>query len=850
LFGGDQGGTTGEANPHALFDWKIERELVGNAIQAVVTFFDHSWDADGWIVNYHWVDDYAGGATDEEGEALREINVVYDPSVDASINMTLTVTDNDGNTDSVTHAIDVTTDNPDVYAPIVVCAGGNTCMATFDGGLTWADLATPADLAKTCEVSYTNDSDDPPLLFFGTDGGRIYRSVDYNVTLAAVVGTSLTAGSEITGIRADKLIRERIWACCLDGRILRSNDFGATWSLYAHLGVNRPNRPHNSTRSGEALTVTPLNGIMVSEPSVNRIWVYGGIGTDPEGWVCTNYLPDGAGVWDSQLLEGVTSAILSTGTAGDTVIDTAVSHRTSGDLALAFSGRNIPYVYCPPKFYPLSDAEWTDGRFLPNIDARGVVSANVTGQGREGAFGMVMDNKNFYISVDGEAWWPIVGVLPGTGANRPNDLLYMSAWEGIYLSAMDEGIAKSIDGGETWGFFRPAAGLPTPTVWPGGAIGWDCAIEYRRPRRFDILAIVRDSAGATENALAMRQGHATWTDQGPLPTAHADRPHRLWHFPQIDDQTLFYIRYTSAVSGNHVEDLYRSTNLGGAWGAVLTRCGTIARGPDGRLWASKENHADPTGHLLNKVQPHSIYFSDDDGATWTLAHEDTRNNANQYIDYFNIAVDPNNHKRVMAVGHYPASAIRVLVTEDAHLGAGATWSEVTPTGLTAYDGATPRYHQPLLVAGENGRWILGKQLNAVNTLEIWVSDNNGALWVLKYSINMSAPTLGFSDAFRMGNILFFGGGMIGGAADRVGRISFNNGDDWVELTGDAGQHQGFVWDARFDMLITGLVGADELKYMQPPRIGQQWIEGLEPGLDAAMGYAAAMVGNGLAVQGT
>ncbi|KKK48446.1 hypothetical protein LCGC14_3145020, partial [marine sediment metagenome] len=82
-------------------------------------------------------------------------------------------------------------------------------------------------------------------------------------------------------------------------------------------------------------------------------------------------------------------------------------------------------------------------------------------------------------------------------------------------------------------------------------------------------------------------------------------------------------------------------------------------------------------------------------------------------------------------------------------------------------------------------------------------------------------------------------------------ISFNNGDDWVELTAEGDQHQGFVYDPRFDMLIVNLDSADELKYMQPPREGQSWVSGgLADGLDTAMGYTAAMVENALAVLGT
>lgn len=840
LFGGDQSGTDSMAPPQPDFDVRIERELVGAAIQTVVTFIDMSTDQDGWIVNYRWQDDYAGGATDEQGNALRRITLPYDPSVDASINMTLTVTDNDGNTGSVTRAVDVTTDNEGVYAPVIACAGGNTCMATFDGGLSWGDQATPNGSARCCEVTFdTSDPDSPVLVFFGTTTGYLYRSDDQMVTIPEVVGVAVTAGSPITCIRADRHIRERIWATVESGIVLRSEDFGVTWEVYVNLAIHRPVRQPNSIHGDADLNIAPVNGMILSEPHVGKIWVYGGHGDDPETFLCANYMPWGPRAWYTHILEGVTPYMMA-GAAADTVIDTVVSHPTAIDIGLGFSNRNPPYVYAPPEYIPPSDADWTDGLFLPAVDCRGVEgNAN-----QLQTFGMVMDNKNFYRSSDGIRWWEITGVLPGTGANRPNDLLQVAAWQDIYLSATDEGIAKSVDYGATWDFFRPQ-GAPINTVWPGGAIGYDVAIDYRRPRRFDVLAIVTShAADPPETAMAVRRGHGTWEDCGPLPTGRDVNSHRLWHFPQINDQTAFYIKYTNA-GLNHAENLYRTVNLGGAWANVLSAAGALARGSDGRLWAT----ADPDASGM----PHAIYYSDDDGATWDLAHEDERDAGGGWmISYFNIAVDPNNHKRVMAVGHWPVANIRVLVTEDAHLGAGATWSEVVPNNISSYAGIAAKYHQPLLLAGENGRWICGLQLAGLNTLEIWVSDNNGADWTKKFERSIAGATDGFADTFRMGNLLFMGGGMIGGAADCMGLISFNNGDEWVELTAHATAYRAYTWDGRFDMLVGAGGLTTRLEHMLPPREGQSWVEGIGVGLDTAMGYAnpCSVSTSGLAMQGT
>lgn len=185
LFGGDQSGTTGLLLPRPDFNWVSERELIGNALMVVLTLdAGTSTDSDGQIVNYHWTDDYAGGAMDVTGPDLVKHTVAYDPGVQATVNITLEVTDDSGLTNSVTIPVRMGTDNADIFAPVVSCAAGNTCMATFDGGLSWGDIATPSGDAVVTTVTYDPANVDTPMtILFGTDNGRIYRSVDAMTSL-------------------------------------------------------------------------------------------------------------------------------------------------------------------------------------------------------------------------------------------------------------------------------------------------------------------------------------------------------------------------------------------------------------------------------------------------------------------------------------------------------------------------------------------------------------------------------------------------------------------------------------------------------------------------------------------
>ncbi len=859
LFGGDQSGTDSMANPQPDFYWTIERELIGNAIQAVVTFHSTSFDMDGQIVDYHWVDDYAGGVNDVQGgEDFFEVTFAYDPNVDAEVNMTLTVTDNDGNTASLTLAIDVSTDNSEVYTPVIACAGGNTCMATFDGGLSWNDIATPSGDARVAEVTHDNNVDNPMIVLFGTNNGRIYRSQDDMATLTLVADRG--AANPIVGIKADKHIRARIWAVTSTGQVLRSTDRGLTFPLYADLGVQWSHRHDTEGHVGgppygapEHVDPRPISGIMLSPPSVGRIWVFGGVGTDPETWVHYHDLEDRASYWVSAIADtahGDTAALSvasSTGNAGDTVVDIVKSNDSSRDLGVQFAGRNPPFMYAGD-YLPSEEAVWRDGNLLPAVDGRGVEG----NKGQPRKFGMFVDNTNFYRFVETDDppsnwWWNFSAVLPGTGANRPNDLLNLDKWKDIYLSATDEGIAKSIDFGETWDFLRPQ-GAPISTVWPGGAIGWNVAVEYRRPRAFDLLAIVTSNgADATvENALAARSGAAGWTDQGPLPTARVDNPHRLWHFPQIGSQVVFHLRYTSPTTA-HIEDLYRSPDLGATWANVLARAGTVARAPDGTLWATWEPHAGGHGAGINQRQ-HDIRFSTDGGLTWTTSFT----NASTSDSFWNIAIDPNNADRVMVIGSTLGATVVVAVSNDATLGAGASWSRIVPATLPGMEGAFPRQLNPKLMAGNSGRWICAHQTAAINDLAIYTSDNDGSTWTRRDLVTPAASTFGYAHLIRAGNYLLATGTMINTTAVECLR-SDDNGQTWQRLA-RVDDMRAYAWDSRGDVLIGAIdtfPATGRIQHMQPPKTGQAWHTGLDVGLDAAMGYTnpCNIVPTGLAIQG-
>lgn len=714
LFGGDQSGTGGLVAPQPDFTYVIERELIGNALQTVVTFTDQSYDFDGSIVNYQWQDDYSGGAMNISGPNKQVITKAYDPAVDSSITVTHTVTDDSGLTRAISKTISLSaaTGEP-MYVPLIAVAAGNTCMYSRDGAQTWVDRSTPSGEARVVELIFNTTLVDPPILLFGTTTGRIYRSADHNASLTLV----LDAGSAnpVVDIVKTPLVPAVVWVLTSTGLIYRSQDFGATWALYVNLKTFLPGVKRHSLEQlvgrTEAIDPTPCSKMLVSEPTVNRLWVMGGKGTDPATWFITHYIPDGPGVWTSDIVPG-DGAAASTGNPAHTVIDAVVSHRTAGDLGLVFAGRNPPFIYADPNFYEVPTG-WVDAIGLPAVDGRGVA----TNANQLQLFGFVANDKNFYRSQDGRNWETLTDVLPGTAGNRPHSLIQVGAWRDLFLCPTDEGLAKSIDYGLTWEFLRPK-GAPWNTTWPVGAVGWEVAIDYMRPEEHDIMALVRDTSG-NQTATVVRQKGSGWIKQSDT-AGVSDGRQKLFRFPGMGN-TVFRVRQSGGV--NTWRTLQRSTNLGITWlDNTVDLCADITQSPDGTLWAVGGG---------GDAQPHRIYKSTDGGDNWTEVYNDTTVSGGQFTRYNRIRVDLTNANRIMVLGwRGAASNIVVLRSTDG----GSNWTRSEP-------GASAEVTVMCLWAAQNGRFLLAFENVAGNDVFVYRSDDMGATWTLfvQYSTSSNEP---------------------------------------------------------------------------------------------------------------
>jgi hypothetical protein len=648
LYGGDQSGTTGFVLPLVDFTMKLEQELIGTTVQVLITFTDNSKGLNAAITNYHWTDTYSGGPMDISGPTKWTVTRAYNPAIDDDFVVRLTVTDSNGQTNFMEKPVHLSTTNQDatLYLPALACAAGNTCMYSPDGAQTWNDIATPNGLATSVEMYMGPDPTSPPFMVYGTTTGRVYRSIDENKTLDLKL--NLGSGHPIADIAEMLFQPGRLFLVTTTGLVYQSVDWGGTWLLYANLadvGIVRRNVGDPDYALGNIfIDPTPCSKI-IAGVGIPRLWVCGGNGLDPATWEVTNWIPDGPNAWNSDIIPGKFPPLTSSGDASDTVIDFQVSPGGFGELELLFKGRNNGSqkmgIYGPPNFFEFV-APYKEFAGLPDgVDGRGIVNnAN-----QLGIYGAVLNNKNFYRMTnqpDNDTWEELVGVLPGTVANRPNMLGQLSAWIDVFLSAMDEGIAKTIDFGDTWGFIRPNAGVGT--TWPAGAKGYDLSWEYKRPTTFRLLISVYDDV-AHKTATLIRNNTAAWVMQSQ-DAAKDWHTVRLYTFPSMT--RIFRTRNDKdnpdpgGATPSVWETLQKSDDLGKTWvNAVLTKCADIAIAANGWLWAIAAG-AD--------TEVHRVYFSSDGGDTWTeVPNFDTRLHGGFYARYNRIACDPNDANRVAAL---------------------------------------------------------------------------------------------------------------------------------------------------------------------------------------------------------
>ena len=342
-------------DPIADFSWVVEREVMDGREYLVLTVDGRaSFDPDGTIASYSWTDNQGpivAGAT-------AVVTVRADPdAISAPWEVTLTVTDNNGATNSVTKTITMDCDGAGVFTPSFYAALGNNFSASPDGGQSWADQAG-VDVVSVAASPATDG-----VAVYGTSAGAIYRTDDFNQTAPSEVLAAV--GSEIKHLWWDTNDNARVWAITKNARLYRSTDEGVTWSLYVALRTKlKPKRNWIANRIDT-----------LSRGGSNVVRVFGG---DGKGKLMIVYDIGLTNKWSFAKIGGELQDDVGGSGPNDLIVFDAAFH-SSGELAIILnSTTQTPSVYYTTDIFgdgsawarAIADPAKPQGRWIePDLEA-------------------------------------------------------------------------------------------------------------------------------------------------------------------------------------------------------------------------------------------------------------------------------------------------------------------------------------------------------------------------------------------------------------------------------------------------------------------------------------------------
>lgn len=715
LRGGANVGSTVNLSPTPLFYHRIEREVIGDRVWAVITFdAKNSHDRDGSIVTFAWADNQAPQIATGSAEVF---TVRVDPSTVATPwDVTLTVTDNDGASTSLLRTVDIDQGSEDVFVPALYVAFDNQFSCTPDGGVTWNDVAhAPGGVVSV--ACWPNA--EPGIACFGTEAGEIYRTTDF--CASALTMELAVAGGDNTFVHIAWDWRNplAVWAVTQDGRLYLSQDAGDNWAIYENLR--------------DKLGIGGLRVSRIGLPGGGGIWIYGGSGTgipviafDPavgdHNWGLVGIGGD--------LLEDVQASLTP-----DLYIADA-SDRGSGLAIILNSATFTPSVYFNDD--PHGDgSNWTRATGLPAKSVGRWIEYDL----QDDRFAFQYDDNVVYLGDVNFGVDPAVMAASAAGGtlDAGDESSYGLAFTvafgnpiaGTYLvageGAVDGTVYKTWDRFTTVSKLRPATGFPAP---PGGANAKMIAIGQRVLLDERVIALARDGGNPQETALLGVTD--TWTSPDVVAGDLGSAP-RIY---PLTDQLWFAVNGSGNIqlvsgTGRRTED------GGGTWGDTPDPEGgtdgifAFAIDTGGRVWCAVRDGV--AGH-------YDIHWSSDDGDTW---------NPSRVIDdglidaVWKIIPHPSNQDILAVISyHTTPSAGAIHYTLDR----GTTWAVFTDSALRRWDASTDFYYDAVMLA--NNRLIAIGPLSSSGSPATWraiYSDDWGDNWTVAFSVG--GDNVRFSNIF-------------------------------------------------------------------------------------------------------
>ncbi|KKN05739.1 hypothetical protein LCGC14_1084320 [marine sediment metagenome] len=714
LRGGDDIGSTINIAPIPLFTTRIEREVIGDRVWAVVTFdAKMSHDPDGSISTFAWADDQAPQLATGSEEVF---SIRVDPSTLVTPwVVTLTVTDNDGEAVSLDRTVEIDAGDEDVYVPVVYTAFDIAFSCTPDGGETWNDQAYPAGgvISVACWPNAT-----PGRACFGTDDGQIYLTTDF--CASALVQSIAIAGGDnaIVDIAWDWRAPALVWAVTQDGRLYLSQDSGSTFAIYADIK--------------EKLDLPGLRINHIGMPGAGGLWLYGGNGA---GIPVLAYLRNvGGQEWGLAALGGdLLDDVIGTLTADLYIADAA--DRGSGLAIILNSATFTPAVYFNDD--PTGGgSNWTRATGLP-AKSQGIwIDYDL----EDDRFAFQFNDNAIYLgdvnfAVDPPVIAASAAAATLTAGDEPNHGMVLTTafgnpFSGAYLvsgeGAADGTLWKTWDRFATVAKLRPATGFPAP---PAGSDAKMSAIG-RRVVLDERLAAMGKDASPREVSDLLGTG-ASWS----APVAVAGITSTDPRVVAVTDQLWFAINSNGEIEAWGWGVGARSKDGGATWGATPDPGGIgaagggimdVARDAGGRIWClAHDGHATWTRT--------KIFWSDDEGDNWNLS--ETQGNASStYYRTWKIVPHPSDENTIAVVGQFASGTVSGVLFHTSNRG--TSWTVTTHAEIRPGDLALNNRYALDAVMLPNGRLVLVGNFGVGSPFpwRVRYTDDQGSNWSTPWSV--------------------------------------------------------------------------------------------------------------------
>lgn len=760
LRGGDTIPVTIGINPIADFNFSIDRQVFGDRVYAFVTFdASNSYDPDGTISTYTWSDDEV---TAPEITSLTGpiVTVRIDPAViTGTWDVTLTITDNDGLTHAVTKDINVAESQPLVIIPPMFVALNNHAVATHDGGQTWNDQVSSACVAVAARPSHLTGVEAGQALY-GCANGDIYRTIDFADSALSLVKTG--DGSRIQSIKYIPKQDRVIFALNQQGKIFISPTAGLTWFLWVDLRVQ---------------TGLNVSAWMVMSVGNEGIVVAGG---------------DGAGnpIVAISIGFAITFGLLTLGgniatdhPGGPALRIRDFATRRTGELLIVIQDATGGGASQQPVYYNANianSAGWVRATGITGSPTKGRFAVPTFTLGR---FLVGFDDRDVWVTQNGIAFTQRANVLPLD--HVPNHVIWMRdpaldiILPGVYLLALEDtvgqtgGIYKSLDELVSVGAIRPATGFP---AWPAGAKGQQLDVGAANTQQQAGQVLMAAPVTAPSRVSAYRKNVFSKTSK-EFATEFTGNDVLI---PiATNDQVWFIIGFDTPTSFN--DSAIQRTKDGGVTWATYTQPKSgndywqdFQRAAGGRLWGLT---LDITTNINGIAK---IWFSDDDGDSWTLSHTETGTSPDQRV-LWKLGTHPTDFNLISAMGLTKtllSPQLGVAFTDDN----GSTWTfnENTVSGKTMTNNGHT-HHNVIIAPGF--KMVISQTITAPSEAAILMSIFGADPWLIRHNFGNTADH-DISDIVgsKLGTTLFVldSDQIVSPFVATVYR-SINGGNTWIAL---------------------------------------------------------------------